>query len=353
MSELRKSLTGRWVIIAQERGNRPNAFRTFVHVRDPKETCAFCPGHEHMTPPAVLTRAADPKGSKSASAWKVRVIPNRFPALRIEGSLDKRSEGLYDKMAGVGAHEIIIDTPDHETDLAEFSLEQLSDMVSAYRERIVDLFRDTRFRYVLVFKNYGHAAGATLSHSHSQLIALPVVPVQIEREISAAKKFYQFRGRCLYCDVIQQETTEGKRLVVMNHEFIAFSPFASRFPFEVHIVPRHHASFFWEITKEQVEAFSEILRDILRRYKISLKDPPYSFILHTSPPDHKTPECYHWHMEIMPKLTETGGFEWGSGFYINPTPPEDAAKHLRELERVMNVPKDYLLSPAEVINHGT
>jgi UDPglucose--hexose-1-phosphate uridylyltransferase len=191
-----------------------------------------------------------------------------------------------------------------------------------------------------------------MSHPHSQLIALPVVPVQLDRELASGDRHFQFRGRCLYCDVIQQETTEGKRLVVMNHEFVAIAPFASRFPYEIHILPRHHTSFFWEITKAQIDAFAEILRDVLRRYKLSLGDPSYSYILHTSPPDHKSPESYHWHLEVTPKLTETGGFEWGSGFYINPTPPEDAARQLREIERVMDVPKGYLLSPAEVGDHA-
>ncbi|MFH1263979.1 MAG: galactose-1-phosphate uridylyltransferase [Pseudomonadota bacterium] len=349
MSELRRSLTGRWVIIAAERANRPNAFRTYSHVKDPKETCPFCPGHEHMTPPAVLSRTTE----GTPGSWKVRVIPNRFPALRIEGSLDKRSEGIYDKMAGVGAHEIVIDTADHDADFADFSLEQLSELIAAYRDRTLDLLRDKRFRYVMIFKNSGHAAGATLSHSHSQLIALPVIPAQIEREISSAKKYYQFRGRCLYCDVVGQETAEGKRLVVMNHDFAAFTPFAGRFPFEIHLLPKTHIPYFWEITPRQIESFAELLRDTLRRYKLSLKNPPYSIIIHTSPPDFQHPECYHWHVEIMPKLTETGGFEWGTGFYINPTPPEDAASHLRDLDRSMNVPKNYLLSPAEVIDHGS
>ncbi|HLG19037.1 MAG TPA: galactose-1-phosphate uridylyltransferase [Bdellovibrionota bacterium] len=350
MSEFRKStITGRWVIIAEERSNRPNAFRHYPIEDDPAESCPFCPGHEQMTPAPVLTYSA-PGGTNSA--WSLRVVPNRFPALRIEGELDQRPSGIYDKMHGLGAHEVVVETPEHQTDMAHYGLPQMVQVFQAYRDRMSDLFKDRRFTYVLAFKNFGSAAGATLSHSHSQLIALPVLPTQLEREIAGASKYHEFRGRCFFCDAVAQELIAGERIVVQNDHFVAFTPFASRFPFELQIIPKTHGAFYWTLTRNQMEGFAEILRDVLRRYKLALKNPPYSYMIHTAPPDYRTPEVFHWHAEIMPKLTEVGGFEWGSGFYINPKPPEEAARILRELELVMNVPERHLLPSPKGRTYG-
>jgi UDPglucose--hexose-1-phosphate uridylyltransferase len=344
-SELRKDpVLGRWVIIAGERGRRPNPFREYASRVQTDDGCPFCPGREGMTPPEILAYRPDGDGA-NAPRWTVRVVPNRFPALRIEGSLDKRPEGLYDKMRGVGAHEVVIETPDHDADAPGYSARQMEEVLHAYRDRMTDLLHDTRFRYVLVFKNHGAAAGATLAHPHSQIIALPIVPIRIESELAGAAQYHAYRGRCIYCDILAQEIADGRRLVAQNAEFVAVAPYASRFPFEVSILPRGHDPFFWSITRHQTEALAQILKDVLRRYKLALKDPPYNYVIHTAPPGDPHPERYHWQVEVMPKLTEVAGFEWGSGFYINPTPPEEAAAHLRELERVMDVPDGHLLKP--------
>lgn len=343
-SELRKDpIIGRWVIIAGERGQRPNPFRHYQSRVEDAEPCPFCPGHEGMTPPEVLAYR-DGEGGSGGPAWSVRVVPNRFPALRIEGSLDKQGEGLYDKMRGIGAHEVVIETPEHGVDPSRYTARQMVEVINAYRDRMTDLLHDARFRYVLVFKNHGAAAGATLSHPHSQIIALPVVPARIGAELQGAGQYFEYRGRCIYCDILAQEIADARRLVVQNADFVAFAPFASRFPFEISILPRAHDAFFGSLTRHQMEGLAEILQDVLRRLRLALKDPPYNYIIHTAPPGDPVPERYHWQVEVIPKLTEAAGFEWGSGFFINPTPPEEAARHLRDLEQVMDVPEGHLLT---------
>ena len=342
-SELRKDpVIGRWVIIAGERSRRPNPFRNYASSIESAGPCPFCPGQEELTPPEVLSYPSE-EGGEGSPAWRVRVVPNRFPALRIEGDLDKRGEGLYDRMRGVGAHEVVIESPEHKSDPTHYAPGQMVSVINAYRDRMMDLLRDGRFRYVLVFKNHGAAAGATLAHSHSQIIALPVVPIRTEAELQGAGQYFDYRGRCIYCDILSQEIADGRRLVVQNADFVAFAPFASRFPFEISVLPRNHDAFFWGISHGQMQSLAEILQDVLRRYKLALKDPPYNYIIHTAPPGYPRPDRYHWQVEMIPKLTEAAGFEWGSGFFINPMPPEEAAGRLRDLERVMDVPEGHLL----------
>jgi UDPglucose--hexose-1-phosphate uridylyltransferase len=342
-SELRKDpVIGRWVIVAGVRGHRPNPFRKYTAAIKSSQPCPFCPGSEQMTPPEILVNRKQGEGPGGAT-WEVRVVPNKYPALRIEGALDKQGEGLYDRMRGVGAHEIVIESAIHDSDPPRYGVQQMTDVISAYRDRMTDLTRDTRFRYVLVFKNYGAPAGASLEHPHSQIIALPIVPARMELELDGAGRYFDYRGRCIWCDMLAQEIADTRRLVAQNADFVAFTPFASRFPFEVSILPRTHDAFFWTLTGHQMAGLAEILQDVLRRLKLALSDPPYNYMIHTAPPGYQHPDRYHWQVEVIPKLTEVAGFEWGSGFYINPMPPEEAAHHLRELERVMDVAEGQLL----------
>src|SRR6476661_749096 len=330
MPELRKdAVTGRWVIISTERRKRPSDFRLERPTVIGEQFCPFCTGREQMTPPEVLAFRNNGSGPNSAG-WDLRVVPNKFPALQVEGSLDRQGDGLFDRMNGIGAHEVIIESPDHGKSLAAMSEAEIERVLWAFRERIADLKRDTRFRYILIFKNHGATAGATLEHSHSQLIALPIIPTSVQEELDGCRAHYFQKERCIYCDILRQDIADGDRIVAENPEFLCVTPYAPRFPFEMWILPKRHAGYFEESQKTQFEFLAPILSEALRRMDKVLARPSYNFVLHSSPLHEKTGDFYHWHIEIIPKLTQVAGFEWGTGFYINPVAPEESAKFLRE-----------------------
>jgi UDPglucose--hexose-1-phosphate uridylyltransferase len=330
MPELRKdAVTGRWVIISTERRKRPSDFRLERPAVIREEFCPFCTGREQMTPPEVLAFRHNGSGP-NGPGWDLRVVPNKFPALQVEGSLDRQGEGLFDRMNGIGAHEVIIESPDHGKTLASMSEAEIERVLWAFRERIADLKRDIRFRYILVFKNHGAAAGATLEHSHSQLIALPIVPDFVREEIDGAKQHFAAKERCVFCDVIRQEVTAGKRIIHENADVVALAPYAPRFPFETWLLPRTHYARFEDTPRQVFESLARMLKTVLMRMNKALESPDYNLIIHNSPfSETQANDYYHWHLELMPKLTRTAGFEWGTGFYINPTSPEEAAQVLR------------------------
>lgn len=328
MPELRKDpITGGWVIIAVERGKRPADFTSPPVQRKRGGFCPFCPGNEYTTPDEIM--AFRPQSSQGPSDWTLRVMPNKFPALQIQGLPEKSGEGMFDKMNGIGAHEVIIETPDHQLSLATMPLKSVEDVLWAYYQRLTDLKRDLRFKYVVIFKNEGEAAGASLEHSHSQVIALPIVPKLVKEELDAARNYFEFKERCIFCDVINQELEDGKRVIYENSDYVAIAPFAPRSPFETWILPKEHASSFYPVNNSFVN-LAHILQTILKQMDRILDMPPYNFIIHISPFKDETNEYFHWHIELMPKLVKIAGFEWGTGFYINPTPPEEAAKFMRE-----------------------
>ncbi len=330
MPELRKDpILGRWIIIATERGKRPTDFI----IEETKTTggfCPLCPGNEKTTPPEVMVYGRVPGMPPNSSSWLVRVVPNKYPALVIEGELDKQGEGLYDKMNGIGAHEVIIETPNHNERFSDLEPEQMTLVFTAYRDRIIDLSKDSRFSYVMVFKNYGRAAGASLEHSHSQLVALPILPRMVVSELAGSLSYYRYKDRCIFCDIIRQEIQQNVRLVCENDEFITVAPFAPRTPFEMWILPRKHASSYSEIDQQGLERLAAIFKESLGRLDACIPNVPYNFVLHTQPLRSEPLEHFHWHFEIVPKLTSIAGFEWGSGFYINPMPPEDTCRYLQE-----------------------
>ncbi len=331
MPELRKDpIIGRWVIIASERSRRPSAFSTITQSED-ASLCPFCPGHEEATPPEVLAYR-DESTERDKPGWNLRVISNKYPALRVEGTLSREPHGIYDRMNGIGAHEVIIETPEHGQDLVDMSVGQVRNVLWAYRERMLDLQRDTRLKYTLVFKNHGAAAGASLEHSHSQVIATPIVPRRVIEKLEGAKRYFGFRERCIFCDIIRQELSDKERLVSDTDAFVAFAPFASKFPFETWIMPKMHQPSYLDMSEADHTLLAECLKDTLTRLKIALHNPAYNFMIHTRPTTRESREHFHWHLEIIPKLTRVAGFEWGSGFYINPTAPEEAAAFLRNID---------------------
>lgn len=330
MPELRKDpIIGRWVIISTERGKRPIHFAE-KHTTVSPEACPFCPGNESATPREIIAYRFDNSDANSPG-WTLRVVSNKYPALIVEGTLQREPVGIYDRMSGIGAHEVIIETPDHNNSLVDLSPQMIRDVLWAYRERCLDLQRDSRFKYILVFKNHGRPAGASVDHSHSQLIATPIIPKRVAEELAGAKKYFDYKERCIFCDIIRQEITDKSRIVSETDSFIAITPYASRFPFETWLLPKSHLSNYVDTDPDSLAEMAGILQDVLARLKSGLNDPAYNYILHTSPVGHEYRDYFHWHIEIIPKLTRVAGFEWGTGFYINPTRPEDAAKFLREL----------------------
>jgi UDPglucose--hexose-1-phosphate uridylyltransferase len=331
-------LQDHWIISAHERARRPTdrrglgAFEARIH-------CPFCPGNEQETPPAIQTIPAS-AANLEASTWDLRVVPNKYPALSHGPSPERRTEGFYDVIPGYGAHEVVIETPHHVSHLADRPPEELGELLRTYRSRIVSLSANPDHQYVLVFKNHGTAAGASLAHPHSQIVAISVIPEVVATEVASSQKYFAARGRCLICDMLEHEIGLEKRIVAVNEDFVALCPFASRFPYELFVAPRQHGHDFTQTSDDQIESLARILGDVFAGLRRHLGDPAFNYILHTSPnPNGRSSEhapsveaiesCFHWHLEILPRLTQVAGFEWGTGFHINSKPAEDAAAELR------------------------
>ena len=337
MSELRRDpIIGRWVIIATERSKRPNDFKLTENDAADGKTCPFCEGNEALTPPEV--DADRPLNTaKNTPGWLTRTVHNKYPALTNELDLEKKAVGVFQKCKGVGEHEVIIESPRHNEQLADLSIEDVKRVILVYKRRSIALGRDKRFKYVLIFKNYGLAAGASLEHSHTQLVSLPIVPRRVSEEVECMRSYFESKKSCVFCDMVRQEKEEKLREVCENEDFYAFCPFASRLPFEITITPKKHKASFIDINEAEIDNFARILKDILGRIKALLNNPPYNFIIHTNPLNEDDDNgsassgIYHWHVEIVSSLSKIAGFEWGTGFYINSTPPELAAKYLREV----------------------
>jgi UDPglucose--hexose-1-phosphate uridylyltransferase len=331
MTELRRDpIIGQWVIVHSSDPWGPERYEKEDHSPRQAATCPFCPGKESMTPPEVS--AVRPFGSAAnSSGWEVRVVSNKFPALKIEGNIDARQDGIFESSNGIGAHEVLIETPQHVKHLGDFTILEMLKVVDQYQNRLLDLSGDKRFKYITIFKNYGESAGTSVEHPHSQIIALPMIPKHVLQELEGARHYHEAGGRCVYCDMITQEHQDKERVVAENGEFIAFCPFVPRYPFECWILPKRHDSSFAAMNEREELAFARIFKEVLYRIKTCLHDPAFNYYLHISPVNYENQKSFHWHVEIVPQLIKTAGFERGTGFYVVHTSPEKAAEHLRHI----------------------
>lgn len=341
MPELRRDpVIGRWVIISTERSKRPDQFLSGVEKEEfaPGEKCPFCEGNESMTPPEIA--ALRKHGSKpNTPGWDVRVIPYKFPLLIPEGDLNRHGHGMYDIMDAIGAHEIVVETPDHQCEGVP-PAGQLAKIFNVVIDRIADLEKDARIKYVLLIKNYGRAAGGGhIKHQRMQLVGTPVNLKRVKEELVGTKQYYDYKDRCIFCDIIKQEQAAQVRIILESKHFIAIMPFASRFPFETWILPKEHSCDFYKTPKDRVSDFADLVSQTFAGLRKVIGDFPHNVVLHSAPFRRDLgkrrywetiDKDYHWHFEILPILTRVAGFEWGSGFYINPLPPEDACKSVRE-----------------------
>ncbi len=329
--EFRKDpIVDRRVIISTDRAQRPLPSEAEIPPAAPTD-CPFCAGHERETPPEVFA-FRDPQSIANQPGWRVRVIPNKFPALASGGDARLRCDGIYESMAAIGVHEVIIECPQHEKSIASLPHQQVREVVAVYRDRLLALKQDSRLAYGMLFKNVGEAAGASIEHCHAQLIGLPMVPVAVGDELSAGARYFEQHHRCVFCDLLMREQDDQKRIVLNADRFIALEAFASRFSFETWILPRAHHSHFEDMGPAEIDDLANLLMAVLMKLDAALDRPAYNYLIHTAPLNVPTQESYHWHLEILPCFSRVAGFEWGTGCYINPVPPEQAAAFLRETE---------------------
>jgi UDPglucose--hexose-1-phosphate uridylyltransferase len=335
MSFLRYDVTTNdWVIFAPERARRMQAPAEQPVARStPRDLCPFCPGNERLTSTEIYAvRHASPPNSPG---WATRVVPNKFPALRIEEDQHRHDEGLlFRSMGGCGAHEVIIESPDHERFLGHQPLEHIELVLRTLQLRFNDLMRDTRFQTIILFKNHGERAGTSLSHPHWQLIAMPVVPRLLRLKYAVATDYFDQTGHCLYCVLLEEELAAADRVITQNDHFAAVAPYASHVPFEVWILPKRHGSSFGSMPPERLRPLAEILQSVLAKLHAGLDNPHFNLAINTVPRGDEDKEYFLWHMQILPRLTTPAGFELGSGMAINSIVPEDAARALRGVLQV-------------------
>ena len=327
MPELRiDPIVGRQVYVAEERAGRPNDFVTLAGVlpaadlvvaRAAEPGCPFCAGHEGATPHTVA-EALDAQG-----AWQVRVVPNKFPAMTFAAG----------EPSAWGAHEVIIESPRHLLDVAELSVEQLAVVLGVHRDRLRHWAADGRLRHGLIFKNSGSEAGASLRHVHSQLAATPYVPPVMQAELDGGARFYQSYKRCVFCDLIEREMAAGERVVLRQRGFVAMCAYAGRQPLESWILPERHAARFDAADDAELRDLAAVLHDLLRRLEAVSPGAAYNLLLHSGPFDGAGADSFHWHWELIPRMAQLAGFEWGTGLFINPLSPEHAAERLRNAGR--------------------
>jgi UDPglucose--hexose-1-phosphate uridylyltransferase len=321
-SELRRDpILRRWVIVAPDRTGDLVRRRAGSVDEVPAAECPFCPGAEAANPVEIARSADGPR-------WAIRVTPDRHPLLRIEGGLDQRAAGMFDQMNAVGAHELVVDTPDHASTWADFTPAHMRRLLGIYRERVRDLGGDRRFRFALVLMNRG-AAWSRYSHAHSHVVATPFVPKRIEEELAGAEAYHRRKERCAFCDQLSEELHLRTRLVGERPGVVAFAPYASQHPYETWIMPSQHGADFGAAADDVLDGLAALLVEHVGRLRRLLDDPPYSVALHTGPLDGSRQAEYHWHLEVVPLVGQELGMEWATGIVANPVPPERAADAIR------------------------
>jgi UDPglucose--hexose-1-phosphate uridylyltransferase len=328
-TEIRRDpITGRSVVIDRAQFSRRTDFDLEApRLEDRPSACPFCEGRESEAGPEIL--AWREGGPANVPGWSVRVVANRHPMLRIEGGMEIRTEGRFETRDGLGAHEVIIETPLHDQPLHTLDEDHLWRVLWAWRTRVQDLKRDSRFSSVVIVKNHGRAAGARLDHAHSQLVAFPIVPQALEEKVRAGSTHHHKTGRCIFCDVMAEEVADGRR-IICDDAILGFAPFASRVPFETWLMPRHHAARFEEAADSTLKVLAATIRLVCQRIDWALERPAYNLVLHTTPLTADRERAFHWHLEIVPRVTRYSGLELGSGIHRNPVAPELAAALLRD-----------------------
>jgi len=339
MSELRQDPTTReWVIIAPERAKRPQQApkpRRVDRLPDWDGSCPFCPGNESQTPPEVFRLPLSDK----ASAWEVRVIPNRFAALMPDGDITRREDGrIFHKMDGIGAHEVIIETPSHSIPTALMSYEQVEKVLIAYQERYNALKKNRQLKFITIFKNHGQASGTSLIHPHSQLVATPILAPYYHRRLDVAVGYYADVGKCLYCDLLSEELGKEERIVAQTKEFVVFHPYASRAPWETWIIPKRHCASFGLFPDEHFTELARVLKGTLLCLYRGLDNPAFNYMVNTTITEDEENPYYHWHIRIVPRLNLIAGFEMGSGIYISTALPEETASRMKQV--AYSLPED-------------
>lgn len=335
MSFLRYDVTTHdWVIFAPERARRPNDFKKEKPAVAPpgeESHCPFCPGNEHLTGPEIYAVRDNTPPNKPG--WQVRVVPNKFPALCIEEDPRRLEDGPFHRhMGGCGAHEVIIESPDHNRFPGEQSIEQIELLLRTLHVRFNDLMRDARFQTIILFKNHGVRAGTSLHHPHWQLIATPVVPRMLRTKYAVATDYFDATGHCLYCEMLAEELSAEQRVLAENQHFAAILPYASHVPFEIWILPKEHQASFGTMDASRLRPLAELLKLVLLKLYVGLENPDFNLTVNTVPRGDEDKMYFLWHLQIVPRLTTPAGFELGTGMAINFSLPEDAAAYLRDIK---------------------
>ncbi len=321
-------ITREWVVINSERARRPVEFRR-TQARRPKprhlDSCPFCPGNEAKSASELLRHPID-------GPWQIRVLENKYPVLSKDGEPIRSIDGPRRMVRGVGLHEVVVESPLHDSSPAFFEAEHMAALLRIYRARFRNAYEDRRIEHVIIFKNHGPASGTSIGHPHSQIVATPIVPARFRDRILASMHYFDDTGQCLKCDMIKKELADNARVIMETRDFITFIPYAALSPFHIWIFPRRHMASFSSITAEETADLALHMKTVLQKLSLGLDDPDYNYAISSSAPRHAESEFSHWYISIIPRLMETTGFELGSGIYVNPSMPENNAAYLRGID---------------------